>query len=377
MAGAAFFCYVGNVAGRKRDLVCSETAVVRVRFNICMVGCVLAAQAGCQREAEPRFTLSERTQELPEPLQKQISDILERYSGTPSDPRLIGNAKISVERLLHGAAVYQRRCESCHGTSGDARGPAAKFLDPRPRDYRRGIFKFTSTPYGAKPRREDLERTLRNGIVGTSMPSFELLPNDDLQAVIDYVLVLTHRGELEEQLVVEAETEDQIDPQLVPELVELVLERWEQATSDVVTPVTPQPPITKDTIASGREAFLNEQQGCFKCHGPNGRGGSVGGVEVGADVWGFKTAAADLTSGMLHGGQRPLDVYRRIYAGISGTPMPAFDNVYADQPDTIWHLVHYVFYVANKRREGDFFVTEQSQGEGGPSGETPQATGGD
>jgi len=30
------------------------------------------------------------------------------------------------------------------------------------------------------------------------MPSFALLADDDLQAVVDYVLVLTHRCELEE-----------------------------------------------------------------------------------------------------------------------------------------------------------------------------------
>lgn len=348
-----------------------------LKVNVCVVGCVLLAFAGCQREEERRYTLSERALELPEPLQQQISQILQRHSGTPAEPRLMGNDEISLAHLLHGADVYARRCEACHGTSGDGNGPAAEYLDPKPRDYRRGIFKFTSTPYGAKPRREDLARTVRQGIVGTSMPSFDLLAKDDLQAVIDYVLVLTHRGELEEQLVLEVETEDEIDPQVVPEYVQLVLERWEQAKSDLVTPVMTEPRMTEKTIALGREAFLNEQQGCFKCHGADGRGGSVGGVEVGADVWGYKTAAADLTSGMLHGGQRSLDVYRRIYAGINGTPMPAFSGVYAEQPDTVWHLVHYVFAVANKRREGEFFPTQQPADESPPTGETPQTPGGD
>ena len=36
------------------------------------------------------------------------------------------------------------------------------------------------------------------------MPSFALLPEEDLQAVIDYVLVLTHRGELEQMLLAES-----------------------------------------------------------------------------------------------------------------------------------------------------------------------------
>jgi hypothetical protein len=62
---------------------------------------------------------------------------------------------------------------------------------------------------------------------------------------------------------------------------------------------------------------------------------------------------------MLHGGQRPIDIYRRISSGINGTPMPSFRAVFdpegkdpadAKNPDTLWHLVHYVMHVANHRR---------------------------
>ena len=90
--------------------------------------------------------------------------------------------------------MFQKRCVGCHGDSGDGNGPAAAYLYPRPRDYRRGIFKFGSTPYGAKPRREDLVRVVRQGARGTLMPDFKFLSDEDLQAVVDYVLVLTHRG---------------------------------------------------------------------------------------------------------------------------------------------------------------------------------------
>jgi hypothetical protein len=52
---------------------------------------------------------------------------------------------------------------------------------------------------------------------------------------------------------------------------------------------------------------------------------------------------------MLHGGRRPIDIYRRIYAGINGTPMPAFGDALADQPDTMWHLVHYIMSIVENR----------------------------
>jgi len=52
---------------------------------------------------------------------------------------------------------------------------------------------------------------------------------------------------------------------------------------------------------------------------------------------------------MLHGGRRPIDIYRRIYSGINGTPMPsskdpntAIGETPAERSDRIWHLVHFV-----------------------------------
>jgi mono/diheme cytochrome c family protein len=45
----------------------------------------------------------------------------------------------------------------------------------------------------------------------------------------------------------------------------------------------------------------------------------------------------DLNSGQFHGGSAPSDLYRRLHAGVKGTPMPAFgDRLDASQ---IWDLV--------------------------------------
>jgi hypothetical protein len=92
--------------------------------------------------------------------------------------------------------------------------------------YRPGSFKFTSTAYGNKPLREDLVRIIRNGARGTSMPAFNLLSNEDLQAVVDYVMVLTHRGELEKRLAAEADNEEDIDPEMTAKLADAILAQW-------------------------------------------------------------------------------------------------------------------------------------------------------
>ena len=132
-----------------------------------------------------------------------------------------------------------------------ARRPFTCF--PKPRDYRPGIFKFTSTPYGAKPLREDLMRTVKRGIRGTSMPAFALLPPHDLDAVVDYVLTLTHRGELESQLADEAEFNDSLPMARVPELVKAVMSRWDQARGQVIYPTTPMPQFTAADVERGQE----------------------------------------------------------------------------------------------------------------------------
>ena len=53
---------------------------------------------------------------------------------------------------------------------------------------------------------------------------------------------------------------------------------------------------------------------------------------------------------MFHGGNRPIDIYRRIYSGINGTPMPSFTLQFKANPEMFWHMVHYVEYISGARR---------------------------
>jgi mono/diheme cytochrome c family protein len=322
---------------------------VRDRIVIGATIChLLVLAGGCARQPEPVFTSNAQVQKLKPEFQQQIRKILSEQCGRPMAPKLLGSIDVSEAQLRRGAEVYTRYCVQCHGVNGDGNGVAAAYLIPKPRNYLLGIFKFTSTNYGAKPLREDLLRTVRRGIRGTSMPAFPLLPPKDLEAVVDYVLALTHRGELESRLAEEAEFNEQIDEKQVPEMVNEVLARWRTARAQVVYPSVPMPEFTKANIEEGKKAFLTI--GCAKCHGEDGRGMMAS--NVGTDAWGNETKAADLTSGMLRGGTEPLDIYRHIDAGINGTPMPSFRDTLKSQPQTTWNLVSYVLHVADSRRLG-------------------------
>ncbi len=335
---------------------------------------------GCRPMETPKFTpsaeltslvadVADDERKLWQDLQSKIKQELATHCGTPREPNVFGDSKADLARLRRGAEIFSQRCVQCHGVNGDGQGAVAKYLNPKPRDYTKGIFKFTSTPYGSKPRRSDLLLVLRRGVAGTSMPSFDDLSNDQLEALVDYVIFLAERGELEKELVLLAQDEESLDPELVEESVGTVHGRWEDAQSQLVMPQTPMPQNTAETIAKGRDLFL--QQACNKCHGVDGRGGSVGNVEIGKDAWGNDGTAADLTSGMFRGGGRPIDIYRRIHSGINGTPMPSFAQVFASEPDNIWYLVHFIRDTGERRRRDQPPVEEQAPSE---SPTAPSAT---
>ena len=105
---------------------------------------------GCEPLPEANWAPREDVSQLPAKARQQLTEIVEKYCGTPTAPKWIGNDAPSTEQLLRGKTLFNRLCAACHGFNGDGAGRAAQSLDPRPTDFRRGIFKFTSTPYGAE-----------------------------------------------------------------------------------------------------------------------------------------------------------------------------------------------------------------------------------
>ncbi|MBI3463742.1 MAG: cytochrome c, partial [Planctomycetes bacterium] len=219
-------------------------------------------------------------------------------------------------------------------------------LNPRPRDYRRGAFKFTSTDKDtAKPTRDDLLRTFKNGVPGTSMPSFALYDAQEVERILDYVILLSIRGEAERFLVDSYQPGEPITTEVANEKASIVADFWNGTDQKVVKPKTPPPPPNDKSLANGKKLYLNTNVQCFNCHGREGRGdGLESGLATGSlanpDAWGDQLKPADLTLGVYRGGGRPLDLFRRIHAGVKGGRMPSqAANLKEDQ---IWDLVNYI-----------------------------------
>jgi len=67
------------------------------------------------------------------------------------------------------------------------------------------------------------------------------------------------------------------------------------------------------------------------------------------DAWNHPIRPRDLTTGIYRGGRRPVDIFRRISAGIKGTPMTGFGTSLSEAE--IWDLVNYVMSIPFEHRE--------------------------
>ena len=94
--------------------------------------------------------------------------------------KFVGSAK-------RGQALYQRYCIFCHGPHGDGRGESAPFLDPKPRDFTKAVFKCRSTPSGSLPLDRDLYDTISRGIHASGMPSWKPLLRQDRVDLVAYI----------------------------------------------------------------------------------------------------------------------------------------------------------------------------------------------
>lgn len=308
-----------------------------------------------------------------------------------------GNGDVIVvsagENLVRGRGLYMRHCSHCHGTSGDGNGPTSTYLNPRPRDYRHGVFKFTSTDAQAKVSRDDISRVLKNGVPGTYMPSFvPMLDDTELHQVTEYVRFLSMRGEFERKLAGELSADYSKDAvasrkesgesysEIVDELKsffeddmvdsldfvsEDLVSAWTKADTEdaLITPDSPRVADSPESRRMGRELYLSKAINCADCHGISGKGNGPQSTiyeknpvtqklysEPGLhDVWDNVNQPRNLTHGIYRGGRRPVDLFRRIHAGIKGSRMPSFKNL---KHDDIWHIVNYVLSVPFEAEPG-------------------------
>lgn len=277
------------------------------RLNRGLIFAVLAAASlpGCGKVDPPPFRLNMTyvvSKQISRENQESIANLLEAMFGTPDHPYAMPETGLVQRRLSMAAGpvwsdevggkhgLYRRHCAHCHGINGDGHGPTALILNPYPRDYRPGVFKFKSTYTAAQPTEEDLARIVHDGAPGTAMPSFALLPLDEQKALVEYVKYLSMRGQTEkalEELVGDLNPGDKFDPvgnadirkAVIDDVLKPIAEAWQGAKEQVIVPeegAVPRddrkPEQLAQSVDEGRKLFYGAQANCVKCHGTTALG---------------------------------------------------------------------------------------------------------
>ena len=297
---------------------------------------------------------------------------------------------VSAAELTRGMQLYVQYCSSCHGVDGQGRGRSGVALRPAPRDFTRGLFKFTKVPGEFLPSDAALVTLVERGLNGTPMLPWAL-SEAQLADVITYVKALspmpTRTAEqLEELAAAEPRRFVRDDDGAWVDTHGIYAQGAEEddgkgwrdpynEIGDVVeTPPDPWGGDTQGAIARGEAVYHGIAQ-CYNCHpgyvtpGQLNEYRGVGGSEpprpnlsypalkessyevLGAPVQFFPP---DFTWHETRAGIEVVDLYQTIAAGIGGTAMPMWKGTLSPDDPTerdIWAMAHYVRHLIDTYKD--------------------------
>lgn len=225
---------------------------------------------------------------------------------------IIVMSSFAIGKNHSGKELYRKYCFSCHGLEGKGDGELSYLLYPKPRDFTSNLFKIKSTQAGNPPTDNDLITTIKKGMPGTSMPSFNFLDSNELKDIVSYIKDL---GNIDN-------------------------------TNSVLVQIPSEISKTDELLKLGKSIYT--EIGCNKCHGETGKGDGLSSNSL-IDSWGYSIIPRDFTSGVYLGGGQIQDLYLRFASGMDGTPMPSYGNLSEllgkpkeDENELAWSLVYYV-----------------------------------
>jgi mono/diheme cytochrome c family protein len=265
--------------------------------------------------------------------------------------------------LADGERAYNMYCAGCHSEDGNGNGASAGFMHPRPRNFQEARFKFSSTRAGRLPRDEDLKRTIRNGLRGSAMPAWPLLPEQTVDSLVAYIK--TFSDEWDRRPAAEIPVVD--DPYRSKEDKSEAIARGEVIYHGFATCWTCHPAyVSESRLNEHLVAMDNPPRPSFRP--------GLTESEKKVNAAGEMTYPPDFKRDHVRGGMSVDDLYRSIAAGITGTAMPTWvDSIaYHDsngaiisRPDDIWAMAYYVQDLIrqkpSKMQPGSFVVRDRTQ----------------
>lgn len=289
-----------------------------VRSSLWLMTAVTPALlASCSREQSPPRPISAK------PAPQARSD----QSEPPAREAAVAPPKAT------GEALYAQHCAACHGAKGDGKGLAAAFLFPKPRDFRAGRFRLISTS-NSVPALTDLEQVLVRGMPGSAMISWAHLSEAERRLLAEQVMKLRRDGARDVEIALAKESDETLSDADLNAAVDRV------TTAGQVFQPLPAGQATPEAIARG--AAVYKAKGCASCHGDKGKGD---GQQKMVDAEGLPTRPRDLTLGIFKGSPAFADVYRRLWLGMPGSPMPSSKQL---TPDEVADLTHFVLSLSDE-----------------------------
>jgi len=180
--------------------------------------------------------------------------------------------------LAEGKQVFEANCVPCHGADGYGNGPRAAGLNPPPRNYHSGVFKFGTSVL-------TMYHTVTNGSPGTSMPSFVALTPEERMAVVHYIRTnFIPKAALQPNSAADLAAlaaPTSVGPATLPPLnpvptgpripIDVAMQLVaESAPATAPATAAPAKPAAVD-LSMGAQLY---QTHCASCHGANGNGGT-------------------------------------------------------------------------------------------------------
>ncbi|MFQ5492063.1 MAG: c-type cytochrome [Phycisphaerae bacterium] len=271
---------------------------------------------------------------------------------------------LQTSLVEEGRATYLQYCVGCHGPDGDGKGEAARFFHPTPRNFQKANFKFSSTRSGQLPTDADLRRTILNGLKGSAMPPFELLPARSVDGLIAYVKTFSPKWRERQPSSAIPRVHDPYrnDPAKGIARGEMIYHGYAQCWNCHPSYVSSEK-LNQHRAAVGNNPLPSFRPNIDRSVGkPNTEGEIVYPPDFLRD---FVRSGADVES-----------LYRSVAAGITGTAMPTWVDsmeVPGDkegdpplvQPADLWATAYYVQDLIRRRpaklAEGSFEVRDRTR----------------
>lgn len=218
-----------------------------------------------------------------------------------------GKIPESHQLVQLGKRIYEKACFYCHGKTGDGKGMAERYLAAKPRVFEDGQFKIRTTPTGSLPTDLDLFRTITVGFPEYGMPRFGYLASKERWALVYYIKTFS-------SVFKEEKPEKPLD-------------------------IGKEPSSDEASVDRGKKVF--ERMKCWECHGHEGKGDGPKSDTL-KDRWGNPSRVMNFTldERFYKRGARARDVVYSLMTGLSGTPMPSYED--SITLEEAWDLARFV-----------------------------------